>query len=131
MKSLFQDCTSFAGPVDGDIDACLYTDLSTCSAYIGEECQYVGERLGAEHNCYTIIIFPQMDLNPRRVTSPASRIVKSGERRFSPLAQTSSSSLASPRNARCSLPSSRHAAPLEDLQLLRLWRNVKVGFSVI
>jgi len=40
-----QDCTTFAGPVDGDIDACLDTDLSTCSAYIGEECQYVGERL--------------------------------------------------------------------------------------
>merc|ERR1712179_31530 len=39
------DCASFAGPVDGDIEACLNTDLSTCSAYIEEECQYVGERL--------------------------------------------------------------------------------------
>ena len=69
--------------------------------------------------------------NPPRVTSQASPIVKSGERRFSPLAQTSSTSLASPRSARCSLPSSRHAALSEDLQLLRLWRNVKVGISVI
>merc|ERR1711874_394135 len=40
-----QDCVSFAGPVDGDINSCLDTDLSTCSAYIEEECQYVGERL--------------------------------------------------------------------------------------
>jgi len=40
-----QDCLSFAGPVDGNVDSCLETDFCSCSAYIGEECQYVGERL--------------------------------------------------------------------------------------
>jgi len=39
-----KDCASFAGPIDGDIESCLNTDLSTCSAYIGEECQYDGRR---------------------------------------------------------------------------------------
>ena len=51
-KFLFQGCTSFAGPVDGDIDACMDTDLNSCSAYIGEECQYVGERLS---NIYILL----------------------------------------------------------------------------
>jgi len=40
-----QDCISFAGPVDGDINSCLDIDFGTCSAYIGEDCQYTGERL--------------------------------------------------------------------------------------
>jgi len=40
-----QDCITFAGPVDGDINSCLETDLSTCSGYIEEECHYVGDRL--------------------------------------------------------------------------------------
>ena len=44
--SFVQDCLSFAGPVDGNVDSCLETDFCSCSAYIGEECQYVGERLG-------------------------------------------------------------------------------------
>jgi len=40
-----QDCITFAGPIDGNINSCLDTDLTTCSAYIEEECQYTGERL--------------------------------------------------------------------------------------
>jgi len=40
-----QDCITFAGPVEGDINLCLETDLSTCSGYIEEECHYVGDRL--------------------------------------------------------------------------------------
>ena len=36
--------------MDGDINSCLETDLSTCSAYIEEECQYLGERLGERFN---------------------------------------------------------------------------------
>ena len=43
--TLIQDCITFAGPIDGDINSCLDTDLTTCSAYIEEECQYTGERL--------------------------------------------------------------------------------------
>ena len=41
-----QDCASFAGPIDGDIESCLNTDQNTCSAYIEEECQYNGGELG-------------------------------------------------------------------------------------
>jgi len=41
-----KDCASFAGPIEGDIESCLNTDQNTCSAYISEECQYDGERLG-------------------------------------------------------------------------------------
>ena len=72
------------------------------------------------------MIFPQLVWSPLLVTSPAYGIVKNGERRFSSLAQTTSPSLESPRNARCSRACSRHAVPLEDLQPHLLWRNVKV-----
>jgi len=40
-----QDCLTFAGPTLGDIVACTEVDLATCSAYIGEECEYSGDRL--------------------------------------------------------------------------------------
>ena len=40
-----QDCLSYAGPTDGSIDSCLGVDLTTCGAYIGEECSYTGDRL--------------------------------------------------------------------------------------
>merc|ERR1712223_859211 len=40
-----QDCITFAGPTLGDIVACTEVDLATCSAYIGEECEYSGDRL--------------------------------------------------------------------------------------
>ena len=47
-ESLSQDCVTFAGPIDGDIDSYGLTDQrpTTCSAYIEQECQYSGERLG-------------------------------------------------------------------------------------
>merc|ERR1712055_172794 len=40
-----QDCISFAGPTLSDIELCQEVDLTTCSAYIGEECEYSGDRL--------------------------------------------------------------------------------------
>merc|ERR1711972_118638 len=40
-----QDCLTFAGPTLGDIVACHEVDLTTCSAYIREECDYSGTRL--------------------------------------------------------------------------------------
>merc|ERR1712029_265330 len=40
-----QDCITFAGPTLGDIVACTEVDLATCSAYIGEECEYSGTGL--------------------------------------------------------------------------------------
>merc|ERR1711962_974434 len=40
-----QDCLTFAGPTLGDIVACTEVDLTTCSAYIKEECEYSGDRL--------------------------------------------------------------------------------------
>ena len=47
-ESLSQDCVTFAGPINGDIDSYVLTDQrpTTCSAYIEQECQYSGERLG-------------------------------------------------------------------------------------
>jgi len=43
-----QDCFSFAGPVDGDIDSCLNTFSYTCTAYFEDVCQFNGTRLGPE-----------------------------------------------------------------------------------
>merc|ERR1711928_94226 len=40
-----QDCLTFAGPTLGDIVACTEVDLTTCSAYIKEECEYSGDGL--------------------------------------------------------------------------------------
>ena len=42
---LFQDCASFAGHIDIDIDFCMNRDESTCAAYFNEECTHTGERL--------------------------------------------------------------------------------------
>ena len=60
---------SFAGPIGGDINSCLETDLSTCSAYIGEECQYVGERLGDIQEIFfkyfgQLLLFSSVGLEP-------------------------------------------------------------------
>jgi len=40
-----QDCFSFAGPVDGDIDSCLNTFSYTCTAYFEDVCHFNGTRL--------------------------------------------------------------------------------------
>ena len=95
---IMQDCMSFAGPIGGDINSCLETDLSTCSAYIGEECQYVGERLGDIQEFFSSILinyyyFPQLVWSHLLVTCQAWPIVKSGGKMFSPLVQSSSTSL--------------------------------------
>ena len=128
---LFQDCRSFAGPVDGDINSCLNTDLSTCSAYIREECQYAGGRVPGNtqliHEKTFFTNFLQIIWSLMRVTSQASQNVKIGQRIFSPLVQSSSSSMESQRTARSLLLCTRHATPLEDLQRHLLWRNAKVS----
>ena len=140
--TLFQDCITFAGPTDGDIESCSETDLSTCSAYIEEECQYTGERrskiktasmLGRKNSFKDLVsnYLPQRTLSHLQRTSQAFTIVKSGQRRCSLMVQTSSTFLESPRSVRSLLICSLRAVPWEDPQQHRLWRNAKVGCKKI
>merc|ERR1712110_906660 len=80
-------------------------DLATCSAYIGEECEYSGDRLeGGEYD-------------PALATSTASQHVRQWPQPWSSSVPTTSTSTATPRSA-CSTQLSRQiAAWLEDRRL--------------
>merc|ERR1712107_231500 len=95
-----QDCLTFAGPTLGDIVACTEVDLATCSAYIGEECEYSGDRLE--------------DFEPQPGQLPALQPARRGRCPLRDMEFTILSLMASLRSV-CSTPPSRlTAASLED-----------------
>jgi len=57
MTDYHQDCSSFAGPVTGNIGDCMGVDQTTCDAIIPEHCTFEGDRL------------PEFELGPGSLSS--------------------------------------------------------------